>query len=118
MSTLKELRDIRIEKLNKLRSLGVDPYPAKSQRNIDNQKIHDDFENLNGKEVIAAGRIVSIRTHGKLAFIDVKDQTGKVQLYIKEENLSLENNTFKIDRANSELEFADLNLLDNGDFVE
>lgn len=112
MATLKELRDSRIEKLNKIKDLGIDPYPAKSYRNTDNNSVHEKFEELNGKEVVVAGRSTSIRTHGGLAFIDIKDQTGKLQLYIKEENLS------KVDYKNSELKFKDIDLLDFGDFVE
>lgn len=112
MATLKELRDVRIQKLQSLKDLGVDPYPAKSYKNIDNGKIKSDFESLEGKEVIVAGRAFSIRSHGKLAFIDIKDPSGKVQLYIKEENLQ------NADYQNSELKFSDLHLLDMGDFVE
>lgn len=112
MATLKELRDSRIEKLNKIKRLGIDPYPAKSYRNIDNRTIHDKFEDYEGKDVIVAGRAIAIREHGQLTFIDLKDQTGKVQLYIKQENLQ------SADYAQSELNFKDLTLLDTGDFVE
>lgn len=112
MATLKELRDSRLEKLKKLQELGVNPYPAKSEKNINNNEIHTDFDKHMGKDVIVAGRAVAIRTHGKLAFIDLKDPSGKVQLYIKEENISDAN------YANSDLNFADIELLDNGDFVE
>jgi len=112
VATLKELRDSRIEKLNKLKELGIDPYPAKSYRNIDNSQIHTDFEKLDGNEVIVAGRATSVRTHGALAFIDLKDPTGKIQLYLKEENIT--NPEYK----NSELSFKDIELLDFGDFIE
>jgi len=112
MSTLKELRDVRIGKLNQLKDLGVDPYPARSYRNTTNGAVKSDFETLENKEVTIAGRIISIRTHGKLAFVDIKDNTGKVQLYLKEQNLVNPNYKY------SELSFSDLHLLDAGDFVE
>ncbi|MEI7604259.1 MAG: lysine--tRNA ligase [bacterium] len=112
MSTLKELRDVRIDKLNRLKELGVDPFPAKSYKSVNNQIIHDDFENYEGKEVIVSGRAAAVRTHGQLAFIDLKDMSGKIQLYIKQDNLK------DADHKNSEINFDELNLLDTGDFVE
>lgn len=112
MATLRELRDARIEKLNKMRVKGIDPYPAKSYRSIDNYTIHTKFEELEGKEVVVSGRALSVREHGKLAFIDLKDNTGKIQLYLKSENLQ------EAQYPQSELKFDDLSLLDAGDFVE
>lgn len=112
MATLKELRNSRIEKLNKLRKLGVNPYPSKSYRNINNIQIHESFDELEGKEVVVAGRVLSIRTHGALTFIDLKDSTGKVQLYLKRENIA------DPKYENSELAFDDFELLDLGDFIE
>jgi lysyl-tRNA synthetase, class II len=112
VATLRELRDARIEKLNKLKELGVDPYPAKSYRELDNNDVVSNFEQYEGKEVIVAGRVLSIREHGKLAFADIKDQTGKLQLYIKANNLE------NVDYRQSEVGFGDLHLLDTGDFVE
>ena len=101
-----------MEKLKKLREMGIDPFPAKSSRNTENIAVAERFEELGGKEVTVAGRAVAVREHGKLAFIDIKDNTGKVQLYIKEQNL--QNPNYKY----SELGFSDLYLLDSGDFVE
>lgn len=112
MATLKEYRDIRIEKLNKLIKLGVNPYPAESHRTNTTLEITDKFTDLEDKDVVVAGRLVSIRSHSKLCFMDLKDASGKIQLYIKEENFSTP------DYKNSEVGFNDLNLLDNGDFVE
>src|SRR3989344_4655054 len=106
MSTLKELRDVRLEKLKTLRGLGVDPYPAKSSRNITCGKILSEFESFEGKQIVVAGRIISIREHGKIAFIDIKDQSGKVQLYLKQENIK------SPDLKYSELGFENLDLLE------
>src|SRR4051812_17165360 len=112
MSTLRELRDIRIDKLNKLKELGINPYPAKSFKSVDNKQLHESFDSYEGKEVVVSGRAKSIRTHGKLAFIDLKDMSGKIQLYIKEQNLQNANHD------NSEINFSELDLLDSGDFIE
>jgi lysyl-tRNA synthetase, class II len=112
MSTLKELRSVRLEKLEELKKLGINPYPAKSYKTIVNAIVTEKFSELEGKEVVVAGRIMSLRKHGKLAFLDLKDSTGKIQLYIKEQNLQ------NADYANSELTFDDLHLLDIGDFAE
>lgn len=112
MATLSELRNVRLDKLQRLKELGVDPYPATSHRTHANSVFHDKFSEFENKDVVAAGRITSIRTHGGLAFIDIKDASSKIQLYIKEQNL--QNPNYK----NSEIGFNDLGLLDTGDFVE
>lgn len=112
MATLKELRNVRIEKLNELRQKGIDPYPAISNKNITNSVILQNFEEHESTIVTVGGRIMSLRGHGKLMFADIKDSTGRLQLYIKEENFTKPNYKY------SELGFADLHLLDVGDFVE
>jgi lysyl-tRNA synthetase class 2 len=112
MSTLKDLRDVRLEKLKALKELGINPYPANSNKNTDASDVPVKFEELEGREITVAGRIVAIRGHGKLSFIDIKDPTGKVQLYIKEQNL--QEASYKY----SEMSFEDLHLLDVGDFIE
>lgn len=112
MSTLIELRNVRLEKLKALAELGIDAFPAKSYKTHENINFHTHFDKLENTEVVASGRIKSIRKHGKLAFIDVKDSTGKIQLYLKEENIATPN--VKL----SELGFDQLQLLDTGDFVE
>lgn len=112
MATLKEYRDIRIEKLNKLKNLGVNPYPAETHKTHSNGEIIENFSSLEGTTVNVAGRIISIRTHSKLCFMDINDASGKIQLYLKEENFTNPN------YENSEIGFGDLNLLDTGDFIE
>jgi lysyl-tRNA synthetase class 2 len=112
MSTLKEYRDIRIEKLNKLKELGVNPYPAQSNRTHLNSEITENFSELEGNEVIVVGRIFSIRTHNVISFIDIKDASGKIQLYLKEDNLKEQ------DYSKGELKYEDIGLLDTGDFIE
>ena len=112
MATLKELRNVRIEKLNKLRELGIDPYPAESQKDHPNAEIVDNFKDFDKKEVTLTGRLMSWRAHGSLIFADLQDFSGRIQLYIHQDDLE------KTDKKKQLLGFGDLNLLDIGDFVQ
>ena len=73
MATLKDFRDERIRKLNNLREAGIDPYPAHSNRNTKIGDILADYGAFADHEVCVAGRIVSIRSFGKLAFVVIAD---------------------------------------------
>ena len=112
MASLKDLREVRLAKLERLKSLGIDPYPAISKKSIDNKKVLEDFEKLEGSEVFVTGRIFSIRKHGKLSFIDLKDASSSLQIVLKEEELKEFNPKY------SEINFENLDLLDTGDFIE
>jgi lysyl-tRNA synthetase class 2 len=113
MANLKELRDERLRKLEALKQLGVNPYPAHARRTHDAQHILTQFEELEGKEVTTVGRIISIRKFGKIAFIVIKDDGDEAaQLVWRHDEQA------QADRANSELLLADIPLLDPGDFVE
>src|SRR3972149_3191823 len=80
MATMKELRDVRIEKLKRLREMGIDPYPARSEKDYSNAEIVENFEKFDGKEVTLAGRLMSWREHGQLVFADLQDFSGKIPL--------------------------------------
>ena len=82
MATLKDYRDERIRKLNSLREQGIDPYPAHSNRNAKIGDILDDFAKYQDQEVCIAGRIASIRSFGKLAFVVIEDDSGKMQAFL------------------------------------
>jgi lysyl-tRNA synthetase class 2 len=112
MATLKELRDERLRKLEDLKQLGINPYPAKADRTHNNHAIHSDFVNLEGQDVSVVGRIVSIRKFGKIAFVVIKDDSDELQLLWRFDESAT------ADRDNSELLLADITLLDSGDFVE
>lgn len=114
MATLKDFRDERLRKLQELKQLGVNPYPAKSIRTHTLAEIIKDFDKLENQEVTVVGRILSIRKFGKLAFVVIRDMSGQLQLFIKSGETAAE-----VDRANSELAMPDdISLLDSGDFVE
>ncbi|MDO8265501.1 MAG: lysine--tRNA ligase [Candidatus Saccharibacteria bacterium] len=114
MATLKDFRDERLRKTEELKALGVNPYPAKSNRTHNLSQIVNDFDNLEGQTATVVGRIMSIRKFGKLAFIVIRDMSGQVQLFIRDGESST-----VADRANSELVMpTEIALLDSGDFVE
>lgn len=112
MATLKELRDERLRKLDELKQLGINPYPAKANRTHDTQHILAEFDELEGQQVTTVGRIVSIRKFGKIAFIVIRDDGDELQLFWRASE------DVQADRANSELLLGDISLLDAGDFVE
>lgn len=112
MANLKELRDERLRKLEELKTLGVNPYPAKSGRTHMMGDIVESFESHEGQQATVAGRIVGIRKFGKLAFIVLKDESGRLQLFLKAGDVAETN------PAESRIGLEHLNLLDSGDFIE
>ena len=84
MATLKDFRDERIRKLNELRAEGIDPYPAHSNRDTKIGDILKSFNKYDDKDVCVAGRIVSIRSFGKLAFVVIADNSGQIQIFLKD----------------------------------
>jgi lysyl-tRNA synthetase class 2 len=112
MPTLEELRDIRLQKIAKLKDLGIDPYPAIAKKDHTNNHIVEHFDDVSGKTVSLAGRLMSLREHGNLTFGDIVDQSGSIQLFIKKGTIQDTNKKEQI------IGFADLDLLDVGDFLE
>lgn len=98
---LESLQKERIKKLNNLKILGIDPYPSRSNRkNTVSQALK-----MIGKKVIVAGRIRSLRPHGKITFVDIEDASGKIQLLFKQDSLKGE-------------KYELLPNFDLGDFIE
>lgn len=95
------LQKIRVEKLSKIKEKGVNPYPYRFNKAQTAQKITEEGE---GKIVKTAGRLVSIRPHGKSTFADLVDQSGKIQLFFELAVLGEEKYDF-------------LNNLDIGDII-
>lgn len=112
MATLKELRDERLRKLDELKTLGVNPYPAKATRTHVMGAIVADFAKLEGKTATVAGRVVGIRKFGKLAFIVLKDASGQLQLFLRDGQVEA------LKAEDGQLGLKELPLLDTGDFVE
>ncbi|WP_312313250.1 lysine--tRNA ligase [Empedobacter brevis] len=106
---LSEQEIIRREKLQQLRDLGVEPYPAEEFVVTSNSKeIKEKYEE--GKVVKLAGRLMSVRVMGKASFAELQDSEGRIQVYISRDDISsseegIEYNTiFK-------------KLMDIGDFI-
>ena len=106
---LSEQEIIRREKLQSLRNLGINPYPAQLfPVNHTSKQVKESFEE--GKKVIVAGRLMSVRDQGKACFAELQDSEGRIQLYVNrdvlcpEEDKTLYNQVFK-------------KLTDLGDFI-
>jgi lysyl-tRNA synthetase class 2 len=112
MATLKDYRDERLKKLATLRELGVNTYPATAKRTHTCADVLGKYDELAGSEVIVVGRIVSIRSFGKLAFIKLRDMSGEVQLYLQKDNVA------ELDAERGVLGMKQLKLLDTGDFIQ
>ncbi len=75
---------LRRQKLFDLQAEGKDPFDVyKVNRTHTSKEIKENYEELEGKEVTAAGRLMSKRVHGKAGFSDIHDRFGKIQLYVK-----------------------------------
>ena len=99
----KILKDLR-EKLERFRNMGINPYPNRYKIThrigevVSALKEEYDEEKLkNFGEVSLAGRMMSLRIHGKISFAHIKDQTGKIQIYVARDDIGAEfyNKVFK-----------------------
>ena len=99
--SLKQIIDNRLEKLKKIRELGVEPYAYDFNQTHHSSQITED---LIDSKVHLAGRIMSLRKMGKASFANIQDQKGRIQFYIARDDVGEENyNLFK--------------LIDIGDYV-
>ncbi|MBM2835186.1 MAG: Lysine--tRNA ligase, partial [Candidatus Brocadiaceae bacterium] len=95
----------RLDKLQKIREMGLEPYGKRYDNTQSIKSILDSFvPERTDIKVRAAGRISTLRPHGKTAFLDIKDWTGKIQIYIK------------LDKVGPE-KFELSKLLDLGDII-
>ncbi|GIZ15802.1 lysine--tRNA ligase [Capnocytophaga catalasegens] len=106
---LSEQEIIRREKLDKLKKLGINPYPADLYPvSHTSDKVKNEFQE--GQKVTLAGRLMSVRIQGKASFAELQDSQGRIQLYINRDEIcpdddkTLYNEVFK-------------KLLDLGDFI-
>ncbi|GAA4018666.1 lysine--tRNA ligase [Hymenobacter fastidiosus] len=113
MQHLSEQEQIRRNKLDELRKLGIDPYPSELYDvTFYAQEIQDNYhpELNNFQEVTLAGRLMSVRVMGKASFAELMDSSGRIQLYVNRDEIcpgedkTLYNAVFK-------------KLLDLGDFI-
>jgi len=106
--SIDEIRKVRIEKLELLKKKGINPYPAKSRRELSLQEAIENFESLSkgGEAKWVAGRVMSIRGQGAVVFITLFDGTANFQGLLKKDELGEEKLALWSEAA------------DIGDFVE
>ena len=92
LAQLDEQHRIRIEKLNDLKANGKNPYEiTKFDFTHKAHQIRDNFEELEEKDVMIAGRITSWRDMGKANFIDIRDDSGRMQVYVRIDDIGEDN---------------------------
>lgn len=108
MSSLDEIRSLRIKKLELLKEKGINPYPASSSRELSLAQVLESFENLkkSKENKWVSGRIMSIRGQGAIVFITLNDGTASFQGLLKKDILGEEKLNFWSE------------VVDIGDFVE
>lgn len=82
--------EIRVEKVKKLRDAGIEPWPSAKKVEHTCDQVFKEFDMQSSNTYILAGRIMSIREHGKTIFAHIQDYTGKLQLYLKQDDLGKE----------------------------
>jgi lysyl-tRNA synthetase class 2 len=91
-SQFSEQEALRREKLIQLKETGKDPFDVyKVERTHTSEEIKSNFEESEGKTVTVAGRIMSKRGQGKVVFSDISDRDGRIQLFIKIDEVGEEN---------------------------
>ena len=104
-----ELELIRLEKLNQLRALGIDPYPAAAYPvNHTTQEVKVNYSE--GKSVVIAGRLMSRRIQGKASFAELQDASGRVQIYFNRDEICPGEDKTQYNEVYKK-------LLDIGDFI-
>ena len=89
---LNQLRKVRREKLADLQQSGKDPFViTKYDRTHHSREIRDRYENLEGKQVSVAGRMMSKRVMGKASFCNIQDLKGNIQSYVARDSVGEEN---------------------------
>lgn len=112
MAKYSNLEKVRLEKLNKMREEGIEPYPGRVERTHTIQQAKEEFLTAeeDGKaeeiQVVLAGRIRSMRPMGKITFADIEDGTGRIQLFFRANDIGEERVKFFDDR------------FDLGDFIQ
>ena len=108
---LSEQEIIRRESLQKLKELGVNPYPAaKFEASITSNQIQEKYKQDNNLEVVMAGRLMSRRIMGRASFGEIQDSKGRIQIYLNRDEICTGE-----DKTTYNTVFK--KLLDIGDFI-
>src|SRR5688572_4608321 len=86
---LEDLERRRIAKVEALRASGIDPYPVRFDRTHTAAEIHAAHDGIEpgaetGERVAVAGRLMLNRPQGKIAFAELRDASGKIQLFVQQ----------------------------------
>ena len=84
---LNELMQARREKLTAIVDKGIEPFGRHYEATHHAQQVVEQFDDLEGKTVRVAGRIMAIRGHGKAGFANLRDMSGQVQIYLRQDVL-------------------------------
>jgi lysyl-tRNA synthetase class 2 len=89
MAAIDEIRSARLEKLEKLKKAGVNPYPARVPRDISLLEVNDQFTDLvaSQKQISVAGRVTALRGQGAIMFATLDDGTAKFQIVFKKDEM-------------------------------
>lgn len=89
MSTLDEIKKVRFEKLEKLKTAGMNPYPARVPRDMSLAKVNEQFADLekSGKEISLSGRVMAIRGQGAILFVVLQDGKDRFQTVLKKDEM-------------------------------
>ncbi|HUG15514.1 MAG TPA: lysine--tRNA ligase [Thermomicrobiales bacterium] len=111
---LSEQQEVRLEKLAEMRRLGIEPYPARTDRTHTSAEAHERYARIetatnDGRDlesIVVAGRVTSFRQMGKATFVHLEDGSGRIQIYLRA-------NVMGIDDYDGFIRFVDL-----GDFIQ
>ena len=101
---LHELMKVRHNKMEELRKRGVNPFGPRYEASHYSTEVIENFSDLEGKKVTIAGRIISIRSHGKATFAHIQDYRGHLQIYLRLDTIGEE-------------PYENFGLVDIGDFI-
>ena len=97
---LEEIRRVRLDKLDKLKKLGINPYPSKYSQPLTSVS---EAKSKIGTDLSVAGRVMHCREHGNVVFMDLQDSSGKIQILLQKKILTEQ--------------FPQVKLVDVGDFL-
>jgi len=86
----------RYEELEEIKKMDINPFAYSFDVNCKSIDIKENYDNLEGKDVKIAGRIMAIRRMGKASFAHILDDQGKIQIYLKKDDLNEKYNLFKL----------------------
>ncbi|MBI4752838.1 lysine--tRNA ligase, partial [Candidatus Desantisbacteria bacterium] len=86
-----DIDPIRYEKLTRLQSMGIAPFGSRYEITHSSKEVIEGFCEGDEREISIAGRVVSLREHGKSAFANLKDRAGKIQVYIRRDAANEDN---------------------------